>query len=390
MVTKSSYAVIDTETSIIDKGHPFNPKAELVITGIMPCDKTWNQVDQTIFIYDKQNLQEILSQFKVLLLFNAKFDLHHIRRNTNLDYDRFHIRDSQYAEFLITNQKHVMPSLNDIALKYLNETKIDIVKDQYWDKGIDTKYIPKNILETYLEKDLDLTRRCYQKQETILCDQNKIALYRLGCADLKVLQEMEYNGILYDKNTSLKKAQELDEKIKNLTDAIVSYSSIPNFNVNSGDHISLLLYGGLYNYDVRVPIGVFKTGKNTGLPRYKVLKQTLEIPRLIDPLEGSELKKEGFYSTDEKTLLSLKPKDKKIKQLILDILEISKLEKLNGTYFKGLPKLIEEKEWTDNIIHGQLNQCVAITGRLSSSKPNQQNFDPAAKQLCVSRYKREI
>ncbi len=38
------------------------------------------------------------------------------------------------------------------------------------------------------------------------------------------------------------------------------------------------------------------------------------------------------------------------------------------------------------MIYGQLNQCVARTGRLSSSKPNLQNFDGEIKDLFGSRY----
>jgi DNA polymerase I-like protein with 3'-5' exonuclease and polymerase domains len=380
------YAVVDCETSIIDNGHPFNPNAKLVVTGIMPCDAQWNQTKDVIYVYDNSLLQECLEQYSTLLLFNAKFDLHHIRRNTSIDWFKYHVRDSQYSEFLITNQRSVMPALDDIALKYLNEQKIDVVRTEYWEKGIDTSSIPKDILETYLEKDLDLTRRCYQEQEKILRDQGKLALYRLGCADLLVLQDMEYNGIKYDKENSLKKGLTLDQQLETLASRIVTHSSIPNFNINSGDHVSLLLYGGVHTYDVRVPVGLYKTGPKTGQPRYKVLEQTIECPRLVEPPPRSELKKEGFFSVDEQTLLSIKTKDKEVKQLIHDLLEYSKIEKLNGTYFKGLPKLINEKEWNDNIIHGQLNQCVAVTGRLSSSKPNQQNFDPSAKALCITRY----
>lgn len=385
-ISKVSYAVIDTETSIIDKGHPFNPNAKIVVAGVMPCDKHWNQIDETKYFYDKESFNAYAKDIRVVLGHNLKFDLHHLRRNWDYDITRIRARDTQYAEFLISNQLHTFPSLDDCALKYLNEQKIDTVKTEYWDKGIDTSSIPKEILLPYLEKDLTLTRKVYQFQEPFLKGKGKLPLYYLGCADLLVLEEMEYNGILYNTNESINRANELDEILTSIKDNISQYSTIPNFNINSGDHISLLLYGGVYSYDVHFPVGVYKTGKNAGQPRYKILKQEIEIERLVNPLEGSELKKEGFYSTSDETLASLKTKSKNVKRIISDLREYSKTEKLNGTYYKGIPKLILEKEWTDNILHGQLNQCVAITGRLSSSKPNQQNFDPAAKQLCVSRY----
>jgi DNA polymerase-1 len=65
-------------------------------------------------------------------------------------------------------------------------------------------------------------------------------------------------------------------------------------------------------------------------------------------------------------------------------LELSKLEKRNGTYYKGLVKLREEMHWPENKLHGQFNQCVAATGRLSSSKPNLQNFDSSLQDIFIT------
>ena len=62
------------------------------------------------------------------------------------------------------------------------------------------------------------------------------------------------------------------------------------------------------------------------------------------------------------------------------------LEKRRSTYYIGVPALSDTMGWTNNLIHGQLNQCVAKTGRLSSSKPNLQNFDGEIKSLFTTRY----
>ena len=42
--------------------------------------------------------------------------------------------------------------------------------------------------------------------------------------------------------------------------------------------------------------------------------------------------------------------------------------------------------WKKDMIYGNLNQCVAVTGRLSSTKPNLQNVDPATKKYIETRY----
>ena len=68
------------------------------------------------------------------------------------------------------------------------------------------------------------------------------------------------------------------------------------------------------------------------------------------------------------------------------ILKRSGLIKKVSTYYRGLVSLIKDSNWNPGTIHGQLNQCVARTGRLSSSKPNLQNFDGDIKGLFKSRY----
>jgi DNA polymerase I-like protein with 3'-5' exonuclease and polymerase domains len=71
-----------------------------------------------------------------------------------------------------------------------------------------------------------------------------------------------------------------------------------------------------------------------------------------------------------------------VRDIINTILERNKLAKLQGTYYEGIPKLYSEMQWENQTIHGQLNHCVAGTGRLASSKPNQQNLDERV-QVCI-------
>jgi DNA polymerase I len=52
------------------------------------------------------------------------------------------------------------------------------------------------------------------------------------------------------------------------------------------------------------------------------------------------------------------------------IIEYRELDKLKATYSDALPKMID----ADGRIHGNLNQTVAVTGRLSSTEPNLQNI----------------
>jgi DNA polymerase I-like protein with 3'-5' exonuclease and polymerase domains len=383
MTGRTINAVVDVETTFSNKGNPFDIRNKLVVVGVMWCDSRWNKVGHDIY-YDWEELKKDLKDVQTLLGFNFKFDLHWLR-NIGFHYHN-RVRDAQLAEFLLSNQTHVLPSLDDCAYQYLKERKFDVIKTEYWEKGIDTDQIPKELLEEYLIQDLDLTRKVYQKQEPLIKEKGLTPLLTLQCADLLVLQEMEYNGVYFLKDEARIRAEEGLGRITELRARIASYSSCPTFSPTSGDHLSCLLYGGTICDTIRVPIGVYKTGIKIGQVRNKILEVKYEQKRLVVPLDGSELKKEGYFSTDEATLLKLssKTRDKQIQVLLASILELSKAEKLINTYYIGIPKLMEEMQWQNSTLHGQLNQCITRTGRLSSSKPNLQNFDALAKQLCVS------
>lgn len=133
------------------------------------------------------------------------------------------------------------------------------------------------------------------------------------------------------------------------------------------------------------PIGIFKSGARAGQVKYKNFEREHILPRLVEPLQGTELAAEGVWSIAEEILgkLSAVGTGRKIIKLYR---ERVKLQKLNSTYLTGIPKRIEEMDWQDNIIHSNYNQCVVVSGCLSSTKPNVQNQPPEAKQYCISRF----
>ena len=75
-------------------------------------------------------------------------------------------------------------------------------------------------------------------------------------------------------------------------------------------------------------------------------------------------------STKRSTDASVLKKIEDRHPIIPAILEYRKYAKLNSTYAIGLKKYIQD----DNKIHTEFNQCIAETGRLSSSNPNLQNI----------------
>jgi DNA polymerase I len=83
-------------------------------------------------------------------------------------------------------------------------------------------------------------------------------------------------------------------------------------------------------------------------------------------IAGTKKTATGQISTSKDILLEL-AETYEIARLIIDYRE---LDKLKATYADALPKMIDE----DGRIHGNLNQTVAVTGRLSSTEPNLQNI----------------
>jgi DNA polymerase-1 len=130
---------------------------------------------------------------------------------------------------------------------------------------------------------------------------------------------------------------------------------------------------------------VYKTGAKVGEVRYKVLVKEYELPQLVKPLKGSETKKEGYWKVNDDILRQLKL-SKEAKKIVELISKYSELDKLRGTYLLGWSNLIDTMNWEKDMIHGNLNMCVAATGRLSSTKPNLQNADPLTKEFMESRY----
>lgn len=383
----SKYLCLDTETTTKNKGNPFTHDNQLCYTGWKLAGEgqatTLSHLQQGLCV---DTIQAAIDSADYLVAFNAKFDCHWLERIGG-SLSRIRLWDCQYAEFLLNHQRTKYPSLEEAAIKYGIPGKLDVVKAEYWDKGIDTIDIPPEVVVEYLLQDLNVTEQLFRIQQKLFqtTEASKWRLFQLHMEDQVVLREMERNGILYRTEESLKQADDAKLQIDRIEEELRKDIGGVPINWNSGDHLSAYLYGGTIDVDTRIPVGVFKTGAKVGQTRYKVVTHSYKLERQFEPIKGSELVKDGYYSTDEATLRQLKgTKSSKERLSILD--QRSKLEKLRGTYYAGYAKKIDEMGWLDNTLHPTLNQCVAVTGRLSSSNPNGQNQPEESKRLCVSRY----
>jgi DNA polymerase-1 len=146
---------------------------------------------------------------------------------------------------------------------------------------------------------------------------------------VRVLQQMEYTGVMVDARLLREQSQELAEKMAATEKAAYASAGGP-FNLGSPKQLQEVLYDRLH-----LPV-LGKTPKGQPSTAEDVLEQLAEsydLPRLI--------------------------------------LEYRGLTKLKSTYTDKLPLDIDPRT---KRIHTSYHQAVAATGRLSSSDPNLQNI----------------
>jgi len=202
---------LDCETTTYSRGNCFDSRNRLCLAGTYD-GSDYNIYDieysDTPYGYEIEILKSDLNTADLILLFNAKFDLNWLRKY-GINYDKFKIWDCQLAHFILGNQTQPYPSLDGVAEHYGLGTKLDIIKS-YWEAGVQTNEIPIDELTEYLQQDLKLTYEVYlkQKREIETTKSHLAKLINVSMIDTLVLADMEFNGILFNKELSMKLGDE--------------------------------------------------------------------------------------------------------------------------------------------------------------------------------------
>lgn len=404
--------VLDVESTTKAKGHPFHRDNKLCLVGLYDGNTYYEyDIEYTDSPYGASLLEikRLIESCDILVGFNIKFDLHWIRRYIH-DIRFPAIHDCQLTAFILGNQQSPYPSLDKICTLYGLVGKSDSIVHQLWAEGFDTPAIDKSILSEYLKGDVTKTYAVYLKQlEEIKPFQQ--SLIKLHNQDLLVLEEMEFNGMPFNQEECNKLNDEYSKELESVNDLLKHYYPRPDFNPGSNHQLSVLLFGGSLEYDCQVPTfrtlksGEVKIGSKRGTAYQQVkgffkpkkeweFKATAKLQDYDLVLSNKRRQADGkkllqrIYSTDAETLQSLKSQAKSAEaKALIDLLtRQAYLEKLQSTYTAGYLKLVEQYGWDDKRLHGQFNQCVAITGRLSSSNPNLQNIAKEIKPIFRSIY----
>jgi DNA polymerase I-like protein with 3'-5' exonuclease and polymerase domains len=372
---------LDTENNTWNKGAPFDRRFKNVCYSW--CDAGGSGAEITS-PESLERLQRRIAGAGTIVGFNLKYDLHVLRKLGITLPEGIKVWDCQIAEFLISRQSWKYPDLDTSTKRYGLTSKNGQRINDYWNSGIQTEDIPWEELREYAVNDAEITLALYLRQQKEMSS-SQMRLAKLQMMDLLILQEMEWNGLKYNEGLCQLRAEEIKTKISEIEVLLSAvYPDVP-VSFSSGDDLSAFLYGGTVTEVRKKHVGFFKTGAKVGQPRYSNEEIQHQLPRLVEPLRGSELKKKGFYATNKETLLKLRP-SKKTKWLIELIQQQVRYETLLSKTYNGIVKANREQNWEPGWLHGQYNQITVSTGRLSSSAPNLQNLDSAALDLFISRY----
>lgn len=258
---------------------------------------------------------------------NFKFDYMVLKRaGLQIEGKAF---DTMIAGYLIDPSQKL--GMDELAREYLNYDPISItnlIGDGRKQKSMDE--IDPSKVKVYACEDADITLRLYEILNQVL-EEDELAniAETLEFPLMKVLAEMEMNGILVDEEILEEISKTLRDDLITLEEKIFEKAGT-EFNINSPKQLG------------------------------EVLFERMDLP-------AGKKTKTGQYSTAESVLRKLAV-DYEMPELIL---EYRALSKLKSTYVDALPKLINEETGR---IHTDFNQSIAATGRLSSSNPNLQNI----------------
>jgi len=186
-------------------------------------------------------------------------------------------------------------------------------------------------IKEYAGEDADITLQLKDVFLPRLREKNvEKVFYQVDNPLVKVLADMEYEGVAIDVQFLQECSVELDKQARIAEESVYRQAGV-RFNLASPKQLGEVLFDKLQ----------------------------------LDP--KAKKTKTGQYATGEDVLLKLAHQS----PIVEDILAFRELTKLKSTYVDSLPALINRRTGR---VHTTYGQAVAVTGRLASNNPNLQNI----------------
>jgi DNA polymerase-1 len=242
------------------------------------------------------------------------------------------IFDTMLAHYVI--EPDGKRSMDDLSAKYLGYEPVhieELIGKKGKNQGNMRDVEPEKIKD-YAAEDADITLQL----KNILLPQLKQkevekVFYDVENPLVKVLTDMEFEGVKIDEEFLKEYSKELEKEAKKAEESVYKQAGV-RFNLASPKQLGEVLFDKLK----------------------------------LDP--SAKKTKTGQYQTGEDVLLKLAAKGHQIAD---DILVFREMSKLKSTYVDALPLLINKKTGR---VHTTYGQAVAVTGRLASNNPNLQNI----------------
>ncbi|PWV53910.1 DNA polymerase I [Chitinophaga sp. S165] len=286
---------------------------------------------------DRAQAQAIVDSFRPL------FDASHILFiGQNIKYDMIVLKwygveikgpvfDTMLAHYLIEPEgRRGMDLLSAQYLQYEPVSIETLIGKKGKGQG-NMRDVEIDKIKEYAVEDADITLQLKEKFAPLLPQKvvEKV-FYEVENPLVKVLTDMEYEGISIDIQALSDYSRELETEIKRAEESVYSQAGV-RFNLASPKQLGEVLFEKL----------------------------------MLDP--KAKKTRTGQYATGEDVLAKLSNKH----QIVEDILVFRELSKLKSTYVDALPLMLNKRT---NRVHTSYNQAVAVTGRLSSNNPNLQNI----------------
>lgn len=387
------YLVIDIEVSMFPHSSPWDEQAFLCSIGLESKEwqKTWlfNHISEPIRNHKEMigEIQREIDNHDLLVFHNAKFDLAWLLK-AGINFYHKPVWCTMVGDYVLFGQnKNIELSLNECAIRRNIPGKFDLMA-QFWQEGYNTDEIPWSVHDQYLRQDTRCTKMVYEIQVKQVAKAKLTHIVKISSEITKILAEMEYNGIKFNKERAKELVQEYKQELELLDKSLQEQAGI-KFNPSSSLQLATIMYGGILKKEVDEIVakprknGTFRVFTKKAIMEYKYKGLGFQ------PTAKSFSVKTGRYSVGKKALLLVQYYTDKQREFKTTLDK----RQLAATCIKTIYNKDPDKGWlnkvcSDGRIHPSFNNCFSVTGRLTSSNPNGQNLPRGStsplKQLFVS------
>ena len=332
---------LDFETTNLDKGSPLNPKNRIVLAAWFDGEYHYCFGDQ----YHQQRLVEAVNARPYICAQNAKFELQWLSA-CGVDTYKVRVYDTMVAQKTIASNRHWPLDLASIASHYALGGKHSAVHDMIT-SGVCPSVIDPDLLLRYCLQDVALLRPIRSAQLAIMGSEGPTAQVRMGLTP--VLAETELVGMMLARYRVDAEHDRLRDRQRVLYHELETLA--PGVLITSAKQLAAFLY------------------------------DDLAIKELKDRFGKPEQTRTGKRKTDASTIKKLRPSSQRGKDFVAAYTEGKRVSSALSKYITKMKACCA----AGGVLYGRFNQCIASTGRLSSSgaeyKIQLQNMNKDYKKL---------